>query len=83
LAHCCEYYPCHKNLCTGFNCDFCYCPLYNEACEEFGGKPEWLITKCEKIKDCTNCILPHMPEFKEIKDERIQSVLRGEIGYFW
>ena len=53
----CEYFPCHKtNDPDNFNCLFCYCPLYalGDAC---GGN----LRFTEKgIKDCTNCLLPHV-----------------------
>ena len=49
----CKYYPCHnlKNM----SCLFCYCPLYNF--NDCGGK--YKILK-NGIKDCSQCVLPHM-----------------------
>lgn len=52
----CEYFPCHKNVDTdNFNCLFCFCPLY--SMKDCGGNPEYLPNG---IKDCTNCIKPHV-----------------------
>jgi len=64
MAHICEFFPCHK-LIDGFNCKNCYCPLYDHTdCQHFGGEPKFLYSKGEKIKDCSDCILPHKPDFK-------------------
>ncbi|MDC7125366.1 MAG: cysteine-rich small domain-containing protein [Spirochaetales bacterium] len=52
----CEYYPCHKGI-EELNCLFCYCPLYPFM--DCGGN--YSLTK-EGIKDCSNCIKPHIPE---------------------
>lgn len=51
----CEYFPCHKTENTEeFNCMFCYCPLY--FAEDCGGN-----SSChEGIKDCSNCMIPHL-----------------------
>lgn len=52
----CEYFPCHKNVdADNFNCLFCFCPLY--SMKDCGGNPEYLPNG---IKDCTNCIKPHV-----------------------
>lgn len=52
----CEYFPCHKKSdLSGFNCLFCYCPLYvlgDDCGEDFTYTPQG-------IKDCSNCLLPH------------------------
>ncbi len=53
----CEYFPCHRYPQKDFNCLFCYCPLY--FIEDCGGDYDLLD---DKIKDCTNCFLPHKPE---------------------
>lgn len=63
MANICEYYPCHKNPCIKFNCEMCYCPLYEKDCKEFGGKPKYIKVHSGKIKDCTNCQLPHKQDF--------------------
>ena len=55
----CEYFPCHKtNDTEGFNCLFCFCPLYalGDSC---GGN--FTYTK-EGIKDCSHCLIPHCKE---------------------
>ena len=63
----CEYFPCHK---TGkpedFNCLFCYCPLY-----ALGDKCGGSFTYTENgIKDCTNCLKPHIREnYEKICDK--------------
>ena len=55
----CEYFPCHENA-DGerFNCLFCYCPLYalGEKCVGSFRYTE------EGLKDCSACLIPHMPE---------------------
>lgn len=53
----CKFYPCHKGVEKGeFNCLFCFCPFYfASSCP---GNPEYI----GKIKDCTSCIFPHIPE---------------------
>lgn len=51
----CEYFPCHsiENI-EKFNCLFCYCPLY--FLKDCGGAN---ITT-NNIKNCTNCLVPHL-----------------------
>ena len=52
----CEFYPCHKI--NNLNCLFCFCPLYTLDC---GGDFDIIKGKDNKpIKDCSNCILPHI-----------------------
>jgi Zn-finger protein len=54
----CRYFPCHSGIAPeGFNCLFCYCPLYLLA--ECGGSP---VRTPAGIKDCTACTRPHLPE---------------------
>ena len=50
----CEYYPCHKGL-SEINCLFCFCPLYRD--ENCGGN---FTVLSNGIKDCSNCIFPHV-----------------------
>ena len=52
----CECFPCHKwESDDGFNCLFCYCPLYLLG-DQCGGN----FTMTENgIKDCTDCLIPH------------------------
>ncbi len=54
----CEYFPCHKIENTnGFNCLFCFCPLYLK--EKCIGNYQYT----EKgIKNCSSCVVPHIPE---------------------
>lgn len=49
----CEYYPCHEMTPEKLNCLFCYCPLY--VLPECEGNYQML----DKIKDCSQCTLPH------------------------
>lgn len=67
----CEHYPCHNGI-ENINCLFCYCPLYTmEKClgnyimKEADGKI---------VKDCTNCLFPHLPE----NYEKIMELLKNE-----
>ena len=56
----CIFYPCHKGL-DDFRCEFCYCPEYdNNPCS---GTPVFIKTKTKTIKDCSECTLPHTPEY--------------------
>lgn len=50
----CEYFPCHKGVDpNGFNCLFCFCPLYFlPGC---GGD----YTADKGFKDCSACTKPH------------------------
>lgn len=51
----CDYFPCHKmSDIEGFNCLFCYCPLYHLT--DCGGN--YSFSK-NGIKDCSECIVPH------------------------
>ena len=55
----CEYFPCHKGMPEQeFNCLFCYCPLYPLG-ENCGGICTFTN---EGIKDCSNCLRPHIRE---------------------
>ncbi|MCL1876301.1 MAG: cysteine-rich small domain-containing protein [Synergistaceae bacterium] len=55
----CKYFPCHS-IPDGadFNCLFCYCPLYF-AGDDCGGN----FVEFKGVKDCSNCRLPHIPEY--------------------
>lgn len=57
----CEYFPCHNKLDEEFNCLFCYCPMYGlEMCL---GTPSVLkLPNGNVIRDCSNCLFPHIPE---------------------
>jgi len=71
LAHICDYFPCHRPWKEGMTCKNCYCPLYKyKDCKHFGGNPKFLKDKGGLIKDCSDCTLPHEPDF--IYEENIQ-----------
>ncbi len=57
--HGCKYYPCHKNV-ENINCMFCYCPMYGE--KNCPGNPKFIESKGKIIKDCSDCLFPHIPE---------------------
>lgn len=65
----CEFYPCHKV--TPLNCLFCFCPLYGKDC---GGNFE-IIPDSEgnPIKDCSNCLLPHIESGYDYVIQRLKS----------
>ena len=55
----CEFFPCHERVAEDrFNCLFCYCPLYALG-DQCGGCFSYTETG---IKDCSNCIRPHIRE---------------------
>ena len=62
----CEYFPCHENIDKeSMNCLFCYCPMYK--LENCPGSYSFVTSKDgEKIKDCSGCIFPHIPENYDI-----------------
>jgi Zn-finger protein len=52
----CEAFPCHETEDRdGFNCLFCYCPLYFLG-RDCGGKFDYLPSGA---KDCSFCLVPH------------------------
>ena len=58
----CKFFPCHEVQDEdGFNCLFCYCPLYLD--DNCLGSPEYIITgRGQRIKDCSSCLVVHSPE---------------------
>ena len=55
----CEFFPCHEGVGkSGFNCLFCYCPLYALG-KKCGGNYLYLASG---IKSCENCTFPHRRE---------------------
>lgn len=56
----CEFYPCHKKDFDGFNCLFCFCPLYFK--EKCIGTPKYINADGKTVKDCSECALPHKKE---------------------
>ena len=71
----CKYFPCHEmGGSGGFNCLFCFCPLYflGKAC---GGKFE-AVGENGSIKDCSSCIFPHLPENYELIMKKISENIK-------
>lgn len=63
----CPYYPCHHT--EHMNCLFCFCPLYLTDC---GGNYRMIKGKNGKrIKDCSDCLLPHTEEGYDIIIQRL------------
>lgn len=60
----CRYYPCHE-IPEGseFNCLFCFCPLHGLG-DKCGGNYQMISNGT--IKDCSNCIFPHLPESYDV-----------------
>lgn len=71
----CPYFPCHKteNL-QEFNCMFCYCPLYTLA-DKCGGNYKILSNG---IKDCSNCIISHSPNFAKVIESKFNLIKNVE-----
>ena len=68
----CEYFPCHKCVdADGFNCLFCYCPLYALG-DQCGGSFTYTETG---IKDCSNCLKPHRRENYDKIMEKMPQVM--------
>ncbi|MBZ2175522.1 cysteine-rich small domain-containing protein [Schnuerera sp. xch1] len=64
----CDYFPCHKVKSEEeFNCMFCYCPLY--FLEECGGN----YVYNDRIKDCSNCLIPHSPNGYDYINEKLMT----------
>ena len=73
--HECRYFPCHTGLDGGgFNCLFCYCPLYflDDKC---GG--HFKYSGAKRVKNCADCNLPHSPEYYETILSKIKEALQG------
>ena len=68
----CEYFPCHLNANPEtFSCLFCYCPLYALG-DKCGGNFTYTKTG---IKNCTNCLRPHLRENYPVICEKVRLVL--------
>lgn len=68
----CEYFPCHAGgNRSEFNCLFCFCPLYALG-DRCGGSFTYTP---EGIKDCSQCLKPHMPGNYEKIMEKIPELL--------
>ena len=69
----CEYFTCHTKADPhNFNCLFCYCPLYalGSSC---GG--DFIYLK-NGIKDCSNCLKPHLKENYEEIINRFNDIVK-------
>ncbi|MCL2409075.1 MAG: cysteine-rich small domain-containing protein [Oscillospiraceae bacterium] len=68
----CKYFPCHTipDDKDGFNCLFCYCPLYLLG-DKCGGRFRY----DKNIKICTDCHLPHMPEYYETITAKMRELI--------
>ncbi len=56
----CEHFPCHPGVSEEeFNCLFCYCPLYHMDCP---GNYEMTEAGGKTIKNCKDCVYPHMAD---------------------
>lgn len=63
----CEYFPCHEGVSGGgFNCLFCYCPLF--TLPDCGGSYR---LGASGRKDCSGCVFPHQPESYQLIVERL------------
>ena len=73
--HSCKYYPCHQQPNdNGFNCLFCYCPLYGLG-DKCGGSFEYM----KNVKVCAGCHFPHVPENYDIIVAKLKEMnKRGE-----
>lgn len=68
----CKYFPCHKTIDEeNFNCLFCYCPLYALK-GDCGGN----YFKNNGIKDCSNCLIPHLDGGYEKIMAKIKDVVK-------
>jgi len=68
----CEYFPCHDTDTDGFNCLFCYCPMYYGYCP---GTHEYVNAGGALIKDCSGCDYPHRPENYDTIVEYLRDLL--------
>ena len=72
----CKYFPCHAMTDRAdFNCLFCYCPLYFLG-EKCGGNFKYNSAKT--VKDCTDCNLPHIPEYYDTILKRLKEARNAE-----
>ncbi len=65
----CKYYPCHPA--DHINCLFCYCPLYHMDCP---GTYSYIEKDNKRIKVCTECTFPHIPEHYEVIVKILNSI---------
>lgn len=70
----CEFYPCHHT--EKMNCLFCFCPLYNTDC---GGNYKMLEGEDgTKIKDCSDCLIPHSENGYDYIIEKLKNAQANE-----
>lgn len=84
----CEYFPCHEMGAeggpdadrgpetSGFNCLFCYCPLYHHA--DCPGNPRNVAVNGRLVRDCAGCDFPHRPENYEKVLRHLAAMLFGD-----
>ena len=69
----CEYFPCHSGADPeAFSCIFCFCPLYALG-EHCGGSFQYTN---QGIKDCSNCLRPHLSENYTAICEKTMDVIK-------
>lgn len=71
----CKYFPCHKMDIQGFNCLFCFCPLYFALCP---GRPRYKENNGLMFKTCSDCDYPHRPENYKAIIEYLALLLKEE-----
>lgn len=71
----CEYYPCHTTEGPGFNCLFCFCPMYFALCP---GTPRYIEKNRILFKSCADCEYPHRPENYDTIMDFLAAMLRAE-----
>ena len=70
----CKYFPCHTiPQGADFNCLFCYCPLYLLG-DKCGGNFRYKGS----VKICTDCHLPHMPEYYDTILSKLKEIIRAD-----
>lgn len=68
----CEFFPCHSGADEDtFSCIFCYCPLYALG-DRCGGSFRYTE---QGIKDCSNCLRPHLRENYNTICEKVMEVI--------
>ena len=68
----CPYFPCHQGADpAGFNCLFCFCPLYALGDRCGGG----FCYTDQGIKDCSACQIPHRRENYLLICEKLSQVI--------
>lgn len=75
----CIYLPCHevKDI-ENFNCLFCYCPLYMMG-DKCGGR----FTMKSGIKDCSKCLIPHVPNGYDYINQKLTEYNMQKVEEFF